>query len=81
MYEKELDNVVFKFKIEGLKCPLEDLEKYSAKSHHNDYLSILEIKGVIEQLAKIELSIEGDLIIFKVKRIEPKKLYQKEIFH
>ena len=81
MYEKELDNVAFKFKIEGLKCPLEDLEKYSAKSHHNDYLSILEIKGVIEQLAKIELSIEGDLIIFKVKRIEPKKLYQKEIFH
>lgn len=80
--ESELNSIIFKFELVGLKFQIEDLEKYSVKNHNNtDYLSIVEIKNIVDKFDKLGFSIEKNIILFKIKVVESKKLYHKEIFH
>ena len=61
---------------------IEDLEKYSVKNNNNtDYLSIVEIKNIVDKFDKLGFSVEKNIILFKIKVVESKKLYHKEIFH
>ncbi len=80
--ESELNSIIFKFELVGLKFQIEDLEKYSVKNNNNtDYLSIVEIKNIVDKFDKLGFSVEKNIILFRIKVVESKKLYHKEIFH